>query len=438
MPDAITVRRARRWLLLGAIALGVAGLFAGLLSNTKSDYFYTALVVHVDLSVLVWFLTMACLFFTLAARGRGWAILADASFYSFSGGAALIALSSLTGGAPYMSNYIPVIHHPVFFLGLGLLFCGVLGVVANLLSGGKALIMDVQAYGVVSAAWILLIAVACFVRSQQSLPSDLHGQIYYEYAFWGGGHVLQFAHVQLMMVAWLWLAGSAGLSVRLKEGHITALYFVGLVSMFAAAAIYAAYPATSDEHRDSFTLLMKHANGLAPLVLGGFILHALIVPAKARTLGKSHNIEASAGMTLPKITLLMSILLFAVGGGLGYLIKGSNVVVPAHYHGSIIAITIAFMGVAYLLLPAFGWEDVSRSRLAFWQPVIYGSGQLCWMVSMAVLGEYGVPRKTPGSADTKGAVVSFFKHSADGLALIGGLLFVFVVLRAVYRKPRLQ
>jgi hypothetical protein len=60
------------------------------------------------------------------------------------------------------------------------------------------------------------------------------------------------------------------------------------------------------------------------------------------------------------------------------------------------------------------------------------------MVSMAVLGENGAARKTPGSADTQGHIVSFFKHSADGLALIGGLLFVFVVLRAVCGKPQLH
>jgi hypothetical protein len=31
-------------------------------------------------------------------------------------------------------------------------------------------------------------------------------------------------------------------------------------------------------------------------------------------------------------------------------------------------------------------------------------------------------------------LISFLKHSADGLALIGGLLFVFIVLRAVWKR----
>ncbi len=421
IPPAATLKRARRWLLLGALALGVAGIFAGMLANTKSNYFYTALVVHVDLSVLVWFLTMACMFFTLVEQGRGLGILADASFYSFAGGAALITVSAFTGGEPFMSNYIPVIHHPVFFLGLALILCGLIGVVVNLVSTARSAINNVPSYGVVTAAWMMLVAVACFVRSQQSLPADLKGQIYYEYAFWGGGHVLQFAHTQLMMVAWLWLATAAGIRVRLSNGQVTALYFFGLISMFMAAVIYAMYLPGSDEHRNSFTLLMKHANGLAPLVLGGAILYAFFL-------------RPISPMSLFKITLLMSILLFAVGGGLGYLIAGSNVTVPAHYHGSIVGVTLAFMGVAYILLPIFGYGDVSRSKLAFWQPVVYGCGQLCWMAGMAMLGAHGVPRKTPGSADTFGALAAFLKHGGDGLALIGGLLFVFVVLRAVLKR----
>lgn len=422
MPDRATLLRARRWLLLGCLALGVAGIFAGLLGSSKSAYFDTALTLHVDLSVLVWFLTMAGMFFTLGGQGRGWAALADASFFAFAGGTCLLVASGFTGGEVYKSNYIPVIYHPVFFLGLAFMFCGILGVAINLVAGRGGQIMNVQSYGTVSAGWIMLIALACFVRSQQALPADMHGQVYYEYAFWGGGHVLQFAHTQLMLVAWLWLAEAAGIRIKLSAGQITVLFFAGLMAMFAAAFVYAVYPPQSGEHRDAFTLLMKHANGLAPMVLGIAVIYAALIGPRGK------------GAGVPKVALYMSVLLFGVGGGLGFLIAGSNVTVPAHYHGSIVGITLAFMGVCYLLLPTFGFADVSRSKLALIQPIIYGGGQLCWMSGMAMLGASGVPRKTAGSADTAGALAAFLKHGGDGLALIGGLLFVFVVLRAVYKS----
>jgi len=408
--------------LLGVVALGVAGIFAGLLANTKSAFFYTALVVHVDLSVLVWFLTMACMFFTLVTNGRGWQMLANSAFLSFAAGAVLIVVSATSGGEAYMSNYIPVIHHPVFFLGLSLLLCGVLGAVANMcFSFSREYLNNPHYFGIISAGIIMLIAILCFIVSARNMPAGMSGQLYYEYAFWGGGHVLQFVHTQLMIVAWLWLAHASGIKIKLSDTQLKILYAIGLVAALAAPLIY--FGQGDDMlHSNRFTLLMKHANGLAALIIGVALIYALLRqpwPTEKR---------------LFLITLSMSVLLFAAGGTLGYLIAGSNVTVPAHYHGSIVGITLAFMGMGYLLLPSFGYVDVARSILAKLQPVIYGGGQLCWMTGMAMLGAHGVPRKTPGSADTMGVLASFLKHSGDGLALIGGLLFVFIMLRAVSKK----
>ena len=62
LPDFAFHKIAKKWLLLGVIALALAGLFAGLLvhgQRTHNDaLFYTSLIIHVDLSVLVWFLAM--------------------------------------------------------------------------------------------------------------------------------------------------------------------------------------------------------------------------------------------------------------------------------------------------------------------------------------------------------------------------------------------
>jgi hypothetical protein len=296
-------------------------------------------------------------------------------------------------------------------------------VILNLFSACSAR-SGVHQFGIVAAAFIMLISILCFIWSQQSLPSSLTGQIYYEYAFWGGGHILQFAHTQLLLVCWLWLSRVAGLRVPLGKKAILAIYCIGVLSSLGGIFIYFISTPTSDEHRNAFTALMKHANGIAPLILGGFIFYALVTKKESN----------SPDTILPKIMLVMSMLLFTVGGSLGYLIAGSNLIVPAHYHGSIIGITLAFMGICYQLLPRFGYASVTFSKLAKWQPVVYGGGMLCWMLGMALLGMYGVSRKTPGSADTMGNMVAGLKHGSDGLALIGGLLFVFVVLKAVWKS----
>ena len=71
---------AHAWLALATVALIGSGLFALLLVGARTpglnallpgvDFFHVALVVHVDLSVLVWFLAMAGLLWTLAGSER--------------------------------------------------------------------------------------------------------------------------------------------------------------------------------------------------------------------------------------------------------------------------------------------------------------------------------------------------------------------------------
>jgi hypothetical protein len=131
-------------------------------------------------------------------------------------------------------------------------------------------------------------------------------------------------------------------------------------------------------------------------------------------------------------TLTMSVVLFIAGGALGLMISGQNVTIPAHYHGAIVAVTLALMGLAYAMLPRFGYQSVAQSRLAFWQPIIYGIGQLMHVSGLAYSGGYGVLRKTAGGfANMSPEVKASLGVMGLGglLAIIGGLLFVVVMLR---------
>ena len=76
----------RGWLWLGLLALIVSGVYSILLVASRTpginamlpvaDFFRVALVVHVDLSVLVWFLALAGMLWSLSSRPRvpalGW------------------------------------------------------------------------------------------------------------------------------------------------------------------------------------------------------------------------------------------------------------------------------------------------------------------------------------------------------------------------------
>jgi hypothetical protein len=139
-----------------------------------------------------------------------------------------------------------------------------------------------------------------------------------------------------------------------------------------------------------------------------------------------------------RASLLASLVLFSAGGLIGFGIGGADVRVPAHYHGCIVGVTLAMMGVTYLLLPRFGYAAPS-SRWAAWQPWIFGAGQLMHITGLVISGGYGVQRKVAGAEQVLRStpeVVGMGIMGAGGLlAIVGGLMFVVIVARALRRRP---
>ncbi|HDN27609.1 MAG TPA: hypothetical protein ENG03_11040 [Thioploca sp.] len=249
------------------------------------------------------------------------------------------------------------------------------------------------------------------------------GKYYYELLFWGSGHALQFTHTQLMLVAWLWLATVSGAVPSLSPRVAIILFALGMAPALLTPFIYLAYDVNFGHHTIAFTQQMQYGGGLAALPLG------LIV-----VLGIIKGGSAPAGVRAERAALVFSILLFGAGGVIGFLINGSNLTIPAHYHGSIVAVTLAFMGITYHLMPRLGFREIS-GKLADWQPAILGSGQLLHILGLAWSGGYGVQRKTAGSAQ---GLEGFQQIAGMGLmglggliAIIGGIIFLVVVFMAM-------
>lgn len=431
---------ARRWLIIGVWSLAIAGVFAVALVVSRTpgfcdmpffmNLFRKALVVHVDLSVLVWFLSIACMFWSLAPHSvSNFPYLNRAAQICFVLGMAFISFSPFDRTSEgVMSNYIPVISSPLFFVGLSLLLCGI-GLMAVRLFSASCIKNTSPAikFAVYSSGVIAVFSIAAFIWSFYLLPPEIDGQQFYEIGFWGGGHVLQFVHIQIMLLCWLWLAISLKSDFFVSNTVLYSLFAIGLAVAVSTPLPYFLYDITSMEHREFFTNGMIIAGGIAPVLLSLFIIPVLWKERAARK-GKNKALWAS---------LLMSLLLFMYGGVLGGLIQGQNIVIPAHYHGSIVGITLAFMGAAYLLLPRFGYRDVAGWKLAFWQPLVYGFGQIMHISGLAYSGGYGgLQRKTPCgggvelAADIKAAMG--FMGLGGLLAIIGGIMFVVVVVRAAY------
>jgi heme/copper-type cytochrome/quinol oxidase subunit 1 len=186
--------------------------------------------------------------------------------------------------------------------------------------------------------------------------------------------------------------------------------------------IYATTTVGSAQHVLAFAKLMEHGHGLMlPLLL--------LVLA---TLPKVWKIASPV-----KSALVASVALFIVGGILAFMIRGVNVVIPAHYHGSIVGVTLAFMGLAYVLLPKLGFGTV-EGRMARWQPWVYGGGQLIHILGLAWSGGYGVQRKVAGADQM---LLTWQQKAGMGMmglggliAIIGGIMFVLVCLKAIRNK----
>lgn len=437
---------ARGWLMLGVMALATAGIFSILIVVARTPqlaaftffqhFFHEALVVHVDLSVLVWFLSIAGMLFSLVVPTKNF-IASTASLYAMAAGSFLIALSPFFPDArALMSNYIPVITNIPFFLGLGLIAAGALIVAGRVILSlvdapmpardffSHTISMEKLYYlGVISAAMMLVIALACFAWSVLLIPSYIHGEQYYEMAFWAGGHILQFAFTQLTIVAWLCMAEALGVKLTLAPRYISCLLLIALCATFAAPIPYILYEVYIFEFADFFTQLMITANGLAPAIM-------LIVCAVSL-------VRSSTPSALRAVTCAfgMSLIVFAFGGLLGIGINGQNVKIPAHYHGSIVGTTLAFMGLAYLLLPRLGYASITHRKLAFWQPITYGAGQIIHISALAYSGGYGVLRKTPGAEMAIEAKIAMGIMGMGGLiAIIGGIMFVVVMWQGMRVK----
>jgi len=201
-------------------------------------------------------------------------------------------------------------------------------------------------------------------------------------------------------------------------------FAIALVAVFATPLIYLAYDVVSIEHYRMQTWLMRIGGGLAIVPFAAAVLHAWIKAPKP------------SAVTAPlKACLIWSLALFGAGGLIGLAITGSNVKIPAHYHGSIVGVTLAFMGLVYYLLPRMGFGR-PQGRLARLQPALYGGGQLLHIVGLLWSGGYGVQRKVAGGEQvlhTAEQVAGMGLMGLGGLlAVAGGVVFAILVLRSLW------
>lgn len=441
-------RELRGWSLLAVGSLAVAGVLALLLVMSRTpklqdllpwpweSFFYTALVTHVVFSFVVWYVAFlgaaAVLATARSAAGRPrLAALGPAGLWlGVAGAALLIGVTLADQGEASLNNYVPVLSHPLYYAGLAILGVGVaLPVVRLLANPGR--IGDTVEFGVAACGVAYLVALLCFVIAWMLLPAGTDIAAFNERLFWGGGHVLQFVNTGLMMMAWQSLAvmafGEAPVDRRLYW-----LLMAGLVVFVLPGPIfYFTFDVLGLAHRYAFTDLLWYGLSLPPAVM---ILGVFVLLWRWRGTWPWRS-PAFLG-------LILSILVFAVGGVFGFFLGVSDTRTPSHYHAVIGGVNLAFMGLMVaLMLPVLG-RAVKTGRWVWAQFYLYGFGQLLWSVGMFLAGAAGVPRKTAGveqGLDSVGKLVSMAMTGTGGLiAVLGGILFIWFALRRLLAREAID
>ena len=440
--SAVVTADTRRWCTLAVASLVIAGLLSlsvvigrlPFLSGVITDplFFKRCLVVHVDLSLVVWF-------YAFIASLLSMRFSSDTGFLGrLTFGISILGVFGMLAGAlvqsaqPVLSNYIPMIDHPLFLTGLALFFLGIIGFFLTILSRNRQVAngpLPTEAMvGLQASALAVLLAFVTWISAVAGISPGLDTTTYYEFTIWGAGHALQVANVCAMIAVWLWIlnraTGSPVLSTRFAQvlfGLLIAPHFIlPLLTMRG----------TLDPlYHNGATQLMRW--GIFPVMVAFLILsvrhlwhfRSAIKDNAARALAA--GFIASAGLTILGIVL-------------GACIRSSTTLVPAHYHASLGAVTVAFMTAAFLIAATIKsktdlgekvWNSIRR------QLAVFGVGQTVFVLGFAIGGVFGLSRKAYASEQhvrSAGEYAGLITMGLGGLlAVAGGLWFLFLIIREI-------
>src|SRR5271167_571218 len=433
------------WLAVGALA--VAGMFAILLALSRIpgmektpfwpiDFFYKGLVIHVIFSLVIWLEGVFAFLVSVATLKLAGNDVRAAPLGRIGQGAVLLAFPFLFAPAfleatqPELTNYIPIIRHPAYDLGLLALALGVLAPVIRLLINLPGRLASAPPFAVAMAlgGFVYVLALICFGVATGLLAHA--GQLASrEELFWGGGHVLQFVYAALMVTNWSILArmslGEAAVDIRV---FLASLALIALIAV-AAPAFYAAFSPFSDNQREAFRFLQFGIAAPTLIFAVSLVARALRSPAPRPWRDPAF------------FALAVSLALFALGGAMGFLIDGSDTRTPAHYHAVITAVSVSSAG----MLLTFGLKELGKppapARATRLLIGLYGGGQFVASIAMFAAGGYGALRKTPagaGSLDTVAGAGMAVHGIASIFTILGGAAFVVIAIRALMRADAVR
>jgi len=288
----------------------------------------------------------------------------------------------------------------------------------------------------------------------------------YRLLYWGLGHGAQQVNLAAMVGVWYGLASLTTGARPLNEGlsRIAIVLYVLFINMGAMHHLLV------DPGLGTWVKNVNASYFMYAAVMGSLI-HAFSIPASMELALRERGYRRGLFEWLRRApwgepgfaALVVSMILFGLLGGIsGVIIGGPQVnmishntlLVPAHFHMTVVAgTTTAFMGIAYYLVPLIFQRQLLFRRIAQWQPYVYGLGMLIFGIGMGLAGHWGVPRRhwdiTFSSApalgmnliDLRPEIAVFLAMMGIGgiIAVVGGAMFVLVAVATVFvgqRTPR--
>lgn len=429
-------RELRGWALAAIAALAVSGVLAPMLALSRApgmdaylpwaeQAFVRAIIEHVVFSVVVWTFAVFGGLMAIAAHdagaGKGDWLGRAGLWLMLPAFVLLFAPGMMESAEPSLNNYVPVMIHPLYYWGVAVLFAALALPALRLLLGPAtgSRVRD----GAYAAALTYGIALACVAIAWVSLGGAPVSVAYNEDLFWGGGHALQAMNALLLLTAWAVLGDKALGRPFVAEGPYRIALGAALLAAFACALLYAAFPIDGGHLREAQSKLKFF------LVIPTGLFGLAVLPNLIRGL-------RMGAMKDPAFTaVVLSMALFGVGGVMGYFADGTDTRTPGHYHAVLGGVNLAFFGlVMFYFLPLLG-RSLKPNRWRFAPLYIYALGQALQSVGMFVAE---APRKTMGQAQMLETAIERFgmELNKNGalIAVIGGILFVWIVGRALLRR----
>lgn len=423
-------------LATAVVCLALGGLTGVLVALTRwpavqllvPRLYYPVLTAHGAFMLLFWvlFFEVAGLYFSsavllgtrLAAPRLAWT-----AYALMLGGALLTVYEVAAGrGTVMVTAYPPLKASAAFYLGLLVFAVGALLAVGIFLatlrqarrSGAVTGSLPLVSYAFLTAAVLAVFTILSGALALVPLLAWSLGWIggvdpaVYRLYFWGFGHGAQQVNLAAMVGCWYALA-SLTLGARPVHEGLSRMAFLLYALFIQLGSVHHLLvdPGLSEAHR------LMNTSYFMYLAVVGSMIHAFSIPAavevELRERGHARGLFGwlrAAPWSEPGFAALAwSFVLFGVVGGVTGVVMGgmqvnllvhNTLFVPGHFHMTVASgTTLAFMGIAYYLVPLIARRQPVWPRLIRWQPHLFGLGLLLMAGGMLLAGRLGVPRRVP-------------------------------------------